>query len=163
MRSRISFVTAFFLIATAVTFDLIGGLAAFVPGLGTVVAVFAYILFFLWFALLGVQFMSGKKALQKLGTMAVGFIVEALPFLGALPALTMSVILIVLITYAEDKKAAAKRAAQLKAEQGRSAQQRNRHDWSWRGDDAASRQAANDNAPEAANDNEEEVEERRAA
>lgn len=148
MHRRIGLGTSFFLVSAALVLDGISLLAAFVPGFGIVVAVFAYVLFFLWFALLGVRFMSGQKALRKVGSMAAGFIAEALPLIGALPAITMSVVLIILITYAEDKKAARKQAAQLKIQEAKAARMRNRHDWSWRQDDAAERRAANDNATE---------------
>jgi hypothetical protein len=118
MQPRIGFVTAFFLIATAAVFDGLSFLLTPLIGVGTIVTVFAYILFFVWFALLGVQFMSGKKALQKLGTMGGTAIIDALPVIGGLaPAITVGVVIIIVITYIEDKENAAKLAAKKKASQ----------------------------------------------
>jgi len=118
MRSRISFVTGLFLIATAAVFDGVSFLLTPLLGLGSIVTVFAYILLFVWFALLGVQFMSGKKALQKLGTMGGTAIIDALPVIGGLaPAITVGVIIVIIITYFEDKEEALKLAAKKKAEQ----------------------------------------------
>ena len=103
MQERIGPVTKFFLIATSAGFQLVGIATGFVPGLGTIWEWFGYIVFFVWFAILGVSFMSGKGALKKLGAMGGGLIVDSLPGIGSLPAQLVSVIIVVLITQKEDK------------------------------------------------------------
>lgn len=116
MEQRISSVTAFFLIGAALIFDGISFLLTPLIGLGIIVTIFAYITFFIWFALLDVKFMSGKRAFQKLGTMGGTAIIDALPVIGGLaPAITVGVAIIIVITYLEDKEKAAKLAAKKKA------------------------------------------------
>lgn len=56
----------------------------------TPVAVFAYMVFFFWFAFLNVSFFNIKKPLSFLGKTG-GILIEMLPFLTALPILSGAV------------------------------------------------------------------------
>lgn len=123
MHERIKPSTAAFLLFTSLAWQGIGFFAGMVPLLGTIWEWFGYAVFFIWFFLLGVSFMTGKNAVKKFGAMGGGLLIDSIPFLNVIPAQTVSVIYVILSTRKEDKERA----------------------------EAA--KAANDNAPRAANDN----------
>ncbi|HYE22922.1 MAG TPA: hypothetical protein VEA92_00525 [Candidatus Paceibacterota bacterium] len=131
MHERISRGTAFFLIATSATFQGIGFFAGMVPILGTIWEWFGIFVMWLWLAILGVRFMSGKNALKKFGAMGGAGIIESFPLINMFPTQLLAVIWVVYLTRKEDKEKAQKLAAKNKA----------------------ARQAANDNRLRAANDN----------
>lgn len=113
MHERISPTTGFFILATSAIHQLIGFFAGWVPFLGTVWEWVGYIAFLVWFAILGVNMLSGKNALKKGGVMGVGAIVDSIPFLNVIPAQLLSVWYVIHVTRKEDKEKA--RAAAQKA------------------------------------------------
>jgi len=111
-RQRISVPVALLMVALALIFDGLQDLALFVnviPAVGTVIdfifsemiAWLAAIIFFVWFAVLGVNY-GGKKAALKLLISLSSFIVELIPLIDALPAITVGVVSLIIITRAED-------------------------------------------------------------
>ena len=110
VHDRIGIISAFFIVSTAVVMYGIGFLLA-LTGIGEIATeildIGLSILFFFWFALLGVSYFSGRSA-AKLGVMGVCTLVEAIPFINALvPALIIETITIILITRKEDREKAA--------------------------------------------------------
>ena len=80
--------TIIFMVAVAVFFDITPWLLVFVF-MDWLVSIFAYLTFFLWFKIQGVSFMKPKRILA-FGT---SFLLEIIPFVAALPALTGAVII----------------------------------------------------------------------
>lgn len=84
--------TKWFMVGVAVFFDTLNALIQLIPVAGQIMAVclgiFAELLFWFWFTINGVTF-NTKKALRFFGTN----ILEWIPLVNALPALTTSVIL----------------------------------------------------------------------
>lgn len=103
---RISGVTAFFMVLVAASIDGLQFVLAFVPGLDVVadfmLGALAAMIFGVWFAIVGVNYFSGKKAGQKIAALFGTSITELIPLLDALPALTIGVITIIVQTRAED-------------------------------------------------------------
>lgn len=83
---------------------------------GLMLSFIGFVSFLVWFALLGVNFFTGRKAGLK---MMAGFgatIVELVPLVQALPALTMGVAVTIIASWledAEDKEAALKKSRDL--------------------------------------------------
>lgn len=84
------------------TIALMVSVALFIDGLqiffeGTIVLpslidIFAFLTFYVWFKIHGMQFLTPKRMTYMTG----GFILELIPVLNALPALTLTVILLIL-------------------------------------------------------------------
>lgn len=108
-KQRISTLTAMLMIALAIFFDLlqIAG-SFFIPllGLGLVicwaVSFISFVTFGLWFAFQGVNPGDKNFAVRMLIYMS-SVIVELTPFIDALPAITLGVIALIVLTRAEDE------------------------------------------------------------
>ena len=132
VQYRIGAISGFFIVATAVVMYGIGFLLA-LTGIGEIATeildIGLSILFFFWFALLGVNYFSGRSSL-KLGIMGACTVVEVIPFINAIaPALVIETVAIILITRKEDREKAAadqekraKAAAAAQQTQNRNAQ-----------------------------------------
>jgi hypothetical protein len=107
-ETRISGITAFFLISTAVLFDAAQFLVAFIPFVDIVLdwllGAFAACVFGVWFLVLGVNYFQGKKALAKIITMFSSVVIELVPIVDALPAITLGVVTLIFLTWAEDRE-----------------------------------------------------------
>lgn len=94
-EQEIKKVTAAFMIMVALIFDAIQALINLIPIIGQVlsffVSVFSFLTFYVWFKMNNVSFSNSKRALKFGG----GMILEAIPVLNALPALTLSVFMII--------------------------------------------------------------------
>lgn len=101
------------LITLALLFDLLQFLVSFlhvIPWVGNAIAFvvalfitcFAYITFGIWFALLRVDYFTGKKAAVKILTLIGTLGLELMPLIDALPAITAGVITMVLVSRIED-------------------------------------------------------------
>lgn len=113
-KQRISIVAAFSLVAVALVFDSTQDLALFLivlPGIGAafdiviswLVSTLAAIVFGVWFAILGVNYFTGKAPAKKLLIVLGCLIVELVPFLDALPAITFGVVALIIQTRLEDE------------------------------------------------------------
>src|SRR5688572_26613394 len=92
---RISSTSAALLVGTAVVFDVVSA----VPAIGqAIAAVGSAVVFGIWFVILGVPLVSPKKLL----TWSLAYLVEVIPAISALPAITTGVILMIAITRTED-------------------------------------------------------------
>lgn len=104
LKLRINPITAFFLISVAFIYDSAKLLITLVTfGLATIVSdpiidFWSMLTFFTWFKLLNVSFFEPKKAL----TFGLASFLSAIPYLGDFFEWTISVIIIIAITYAED-------------------------------------------------------------
>lgn len=106
---RIGTTTAAVMIFFAVLLDAIQFIATFlniIPGLGVAVnwfiAIFAAIAFGLWFTLSGINYFSGKQAARKTLIAFSSVIIELLPIIDALPAITSGVVLMIVVSRIED-------------------------------------------------------------
>jgi hypothetical protein len=100
-----------FMVAVAILLDLLQFLITFIPVVGTAsifVTMVGISAFGIWFLLLGVPYMSGSKSGMKIGAFFIGIVVEALPFINALPGLTGSVLTVFLASRLEDRVRAAR-------------------------------------------------------
>jgi hypothetical protein len=132
VQYRIGAISGFFTVATAVVMYGIGFLLA-LTGIGEIateiIDICLSILFFFWFAFLGVGYFEGRAAL-KLSIMGACTLIEAIPFINALvPALVGETVSMILITRKEDREKAAadqekraKAAAAAQQTQNRNAQ-----------------------------------------
>jgi hypothetical protein len=112
VRYRVSGVSMGFMIAIAAIFDLLQFLLTLtVIGslLAWLVTVFAGMIFFVWFLILGINYFSGKKAAAKVGTILSTSVLEFIPILNALPTITIGVITIALVSRMEDRMSAKER------------------------------------------------------
>ncbi len=110
---RIGSISGFFIVATATVMYGIGFLLA-LTGIGEIATeildIGLSILFFFWFALLGVNYFEGR-ATAKLGIMGACTLIETIPFINALvPALIIETVSIILITRTEDREKAEEEA-----------------------------------------------------
>ncbi len=78
--------------------------------LGSIITIVAYFVFWIWFMILGVSFITNPK---KLLTVGIGGAVEALPLFNFLPAFTAMIATVVFMTKAEDKGGMIGKAASL--------------------------------------------------
>jgi len=105
-KERIDNVTAGFMGAVSGLFDLVGGLINFIPVVGqigsTLIMIFGFLVMGFWLVLKGVKLVSGKTAT----TGFVSVVIEAIPILNALPALTFFVVRTILMVKSEDKLSA---------------------------------------------------------
>lgn len=90
-EQEIKKVTAAFMIIVALIFDGVQALVNLIPVIGQVlsffISIFSFLTFYVWFKMNGVSFSKPKKVLRFWG----GAFVEAIPILNVLPALTLSV------------------------------------------------------------------------
>jgi hypothetical protein len=124
-RRKISNVNAFFIIAVAVICDCL----QFLLTLGVISSIFnvlitiiAWVIFGVWFFILGINYFKGKKALSKVVSVFGSLVIELIPILDALPTLTLGVIGIIVSSRKEEAEArklaqgeAAKSAAAVRA------------------------------------------------
>jgi len=114
-KQRISILTAFCMVALALALDAAQDFAIFLnalPVIGTAIdvvfswfiAALAAIIFGVWFALLRVNYFTGKKAATKMLIMFSSVVVELIPFLDALPAITFGVVALIIQTRIEDSE-----------------------------------------------------------
>lgn len=112
-KPRVGDFTAGLLICFALLCDLIQFVLSFlhvVPIAGNALAfvlvlfvtIIAYISLGLWFALLGINYFTGKKAALKVLTMLATIGIELIPLVDALPAITAGTIVMVLVSRLED-------------------------------------------------------------
>lgn len=87
--------TAGLMIGTALFFDGLQAIFQVAPAIGQIlaamIAVVAFLTFWLWFKLYGVNFATPKRSAYLGG----GFIIELIPILDILPAWTLAVTLII--------------------------------------------------------------------
>ncbi len=93
-QPQISTVAAYALVAVSIFFDLIELLFDFIPVVGWIanifVDIFAGLTFYLWFKILGISFIRGRRIMS----FASGFILGAIPFTSWF-AWTVDVLLII--------------------------------------------------------------------
>lgn len=156
-KHTIGNVTAGFMIAVALLMDALQGLftllVILIP-LSWFVTFLSLIIFFLWFALMGVKY-TGSAGGRKLLTMLAMSIAELVPVVNALPATTAGVIGVIVQTRIEDARrnmggkvptsTAAAYARMRRAQQSRARQDAAREE---REETQLARHAANDNSPE---------------
>ena len=94
-RQRINSVTTIFMVTTAIIFDLI----SLIPIVNIVSELVAYVVFGVWFYLLGVGFMNPKR----FATAAVSAVIGFIPFVSMLPELTIAVVVVIFMVKSEDK------------------------------------------------------------
>jgi len=98
---RVGFANAAFMIGGAVVLDTVQFVLLFtVIGslVGSVLSFIAFISYFVWFYLSGVNFFKGKSAGLKVAAAAGGTLGELLPFLNALPLMTPSVATVIFLS-----------------------------------------------------------------
>lgn len=83
--------TIVFMIIVALFFDALQALLTVIL-MGWLVGFFAGLTFYLWFKMRGLNFTTPKR----IGTFATTFIVEVIPFLSALPAWTLAIVILAL-------------------------------------------------------------------
>lgn len=81
------------MISTAAFFDVLQWVMAFIL-MDWLISIFAYLTFFVWFAVYKIKFTSPKRFL----TAGTSMLLEIIPFVAALPALTVAVTIISLDT-----------------------------------------------------------------
>ncbi len=94
-QSRIDNITAGFMIAVAIIFDLL----SLIPFVNIVVDVAAVLLYGIWFAIKGVGFINPRR----FATMMVTVIIEAIPAISFLPGFTIAIIVTILMIKSEDR------------------------------------------------------------
>lgn len=95
-KERINTTNASLMIGTALILDVISA----APIVGQIVAdVGSFVIFLIWFLILGLPLLSPKK----ITVYAVSFVVSIVPVLSALPEITLAIVAFILITRAEDK------------------------------------------------------------
>lgn len=105
---------------TAVLFDLLQflfTLFVFTIPLAWLSSMFAVVLFWLWFLVLGVSYMSGRKAGLKMATALSAVIVELVPVVQALPGTLVGVIGVIVISRLEDVADATRKHEAAKQEE----------------------------------------------
>lgn len=102
-QTRIPLVIAASMVVTALLFDLANGLINLIPFVGQVVSSIGGLLgmltFWVWFQLQGVNFVSARRAIALFGAS----LIELIPVLNVLPALTAGVITTIVLTNLEDR------------------------------------------------------------
>ena len=85
--------TIVFMVIVAIFFDMLQWLLAFVF-MDWLVSIFAYLTFFVWFRTYHISFMKPKRV----AIAGISFLLEIIPFVAMLPALTGAVVMIALDT-----------------------------------------------------------------
>ena len=136
-KERISLITAGLIIALAVATDFLQGLLTLtivgsIPSmfLGALVGIILWLIFIIH----GVKY-SGVGGLKKIAASFGTMVLEIVPFVGALPLVTIGAVLIILQTRREDAEKAKKQEAQMAATQKNALMEAQ----------MAARQTANDN------------------
>lgn len=93
-KRRLSFASVILMPVIAFFFDLVG----LIPFVGLFLAPLAWIVFAIWFYLEGVSIFS----VRRLVTMLVSMLGEMIPFVGMLPLLTISVLVMISMVKSED-------------------------------------------------------------
>jgi len=92
---KIGDTTLVFMLIIAGFYDLIQFLISFIPVLGEIlsmlISIFAFMTFYVWFKMYGMNFMTPKRA----ATMGGGFLIELIPVVDMLPAWTCAVVILV--------------------------------------------------------------------
>ncbi len=149
---RIGVVTGLFMLMFTIVADLLQFLLTLlvvtIP-VAYLVTFLAQISLFIWLAILGVSYFGGKKAYQNLIALGSSVIIELVPIISALPAITAATAFIIFNSRAEDREKFKANKPKVLPGRGNSAQS----------------QAINENQRkfEAANDNGQEEESRQAA
>ena len=96
------------MLGVALTIDGVQFLLNFIPFIGwifvSLISIFAWLTFYLWFKLNGIPFLRGKAALLRITSiLSVGGIIEIIPILNDLPAWTFAVAVMLVIVKLEDK------------------------------------------------------------
>lgn len=90
----LSNITIAFMIAVALFYDAIQAFINLIPFLGQIlsslIGLFAFLTFYLWFKLKGLNFATAKRA----GYLGGGFMIELLPLVNMLPAWTLTITLL---------------------------------------------------------------------
>jgi len=119
-RKRIGALTAGLLFGIAGLLDIIQFFVTFIPFVDVIldwfIAVIGLITFGIWFAMLDVNYFQGKKAAGKIAAVFGTAIVEMVPILDALPAITLGVLTVVFLTWNEDKAEAQRIAEEEEAQ-----------------------------------------------
>ena len=119
---RIGIVSKIGLYASALVFDLVQILLDFIAVgaiLGTIITAFAWIMYFIWFKILGVPFTigSGSNSSRRSIAFFAGGIGEMIPLINALPMWTISIAIIISATNKEDAEVAKKNKAKTNSSQ----------------------------------------------
>lgn len=93
-RKRIGLLSIIFMPMVAVFFDILD----LIPGINLVAGIGFWIVMTLWLTLLGVSMFS----VRRLATAGASIIIGVIPFLSALPQLTLATIAIILMVKSED-------------------------------------------------------------
>lgn len=98
-NKKIGFVTSFLMIFLAISFDAVQALFNLIPFIGNMLSVilidtFAWISFYVWFKILGVDFSKPSR----MGTMIGSGLIEMIPIVNALPTWTLAVFIIIATT-----------------------------------------------------------------
>ena len=105
-KSGLKDTTIFLMIFTALLFDAMQALIGWIPFFGDVLSsllsIFIFLTFFLWFMMNGIKMVTPKK----LGAMVGGGVIEMIPYVNLLPAWTL--VVVVLIGTTKIKEMAAK-------------------------------------------------------
>lgn len=105
-RQRIGKPVAGLMVAMAVIIDFSQFVINFVPVLGQffglVLSFIAFVSFALWFALLGVNFFTGRKAGLKMVSAFGTTLIELVPLVQALPSMTIGVTVTIIASWLED-------------------------------------------------------------
>lgn len=112
-KIRVGSWTAGLLISVALLIDLLQFLVSFLHVIpwagnaiafvvGTFLSFVAYISLGVWFALLGINYFTGKRAALKILTILATFGIELIPLLNMIPAITAGVITMIMVSRMED-------------------------------------------------------------
>ena len=106
-RQRIGNMQGWLMVAVAAAVDIVQILLVFFFGVGLLVnrfiTIFAFMMFFFWFALNGVSFLTGKMSMKKMTRFFGTAVGEIIPVLGALPLWALGIWLTIRSVREEDK------------------------------------------------------------
>ena len=106
-KYRVGFVGGFAIVGSALVLDGMG-LFFMLTGIGEIVTeligLAGSLLFFVWFAVLGARFFTGKVG-QKVGILAASSLIEVIPFLNGLsPTFTIETVSLIATLRKEDRE-----------------------------------------------------------
>jgi hypothetical protein len=105
-RKRIGNTQGALMVGVAATIDGVQFLLNFIPILGwiltSLISIFAWLTFFVWFMFNDVSYLKGKAVVLKVALIFCVPIVEVISILNDLPAWTAYIIIMLLIVKAED-------------------------------------------------------------
>tara|TARA_B100001971_G_scaffold135384_1_gene125058 strand:- start:359 stop:751 length:393 start_codon:yes stop_codon:yes gene_type:complete len=106
-KQRIGNMQGWLMVAVAAAVDIVQILLVFFFGVGLLVnrfiTIFAFMMFFFWFALNGVSFLTGKMSMKKMTRFFGTAFGEIIPVLGALPLWALGIWLTIRSVREEDK------------------------------------------------------------